>query len=71
MNDDILQGKWKQMRGQVKSWWGNLTDDDLDKISGRKEELIGIIQERYGYARERAASEVDRRLGELNKSLKG
>jgi uncharacterized protein YjbJ (UPF0337 family) len=64
MNQDILAGKWKQMRGEVKTWWGKLTDDDFDRISGQKDKLIGLIQERYGYAREQAEQEVERRLQE-------
>lgn len=68
MKDDILKVKWRQIRGQVQAWWGNLTDDDLDRINGRKDMLIGIIQQRYGYMRVRAMAEVDRRLGELNNS---
>jgi uncharacterized protein YjbJ (UPF0337 family) len=59
MNKDQLQGKWHQMKGAVKAQWGKLTNDDLDEIDGNLERLIGIVQERYGYARERAAKEVD------------
>jgi uncharacterized protein YjbJ (UPF0337 family) len=62
MNRDILEGNWKQLRGQVKEWWGELTDDDLDRIDGKKDQLIGRLQERYGYTRERAEEEVNRRL---------
>ncbi|MGE0489294.1 MAG: CsbD family protein [Vulcanimicrobiota bacterium] len=54
MNSDILKGKWKQMKGDVKAKWGKLTDDDLDRIEGDSEKLVGIIQERYGMAREEA-----------------
>jgi uncharacterized protein YjbJ (UPF0337 family) len=64
MNQDILAGKWKQMRGELKTWWGKLTDDDFDRIGGQKEKLIGVLQERYGYAREQAEQEIDRRLQE-------
>ncbi len=64
MNRDVLEGNWKQMRGQVKEWWGELTDDDLDRIDGKKDKLIGRLQERYGYSRERAEEEVNRRLSE-------
>jgi uncharacterized protein YjbJ (UPF0337 family) len=63
MNTDILEGKWKQLRGELKGWWGRLTDDDLDQISGSKDKLIGKIQERYGYSRDRAEQEVDERMG--------
>ena len=59
MNKDQLQGKWHQLKGAVKSQWGALTDDDLDRVNGDLERLIGVVQERYGYARERAAKEVD------------
>jgi len=62
LNQDVLKGKWKQMRGQVKQWWGDLTDDDLDQIDGSVDKLVGRLQERYGYAREDAQKEVDRRL---------
>jgi len=59
VNQDILQGKWKQARGQVKQQWGKLTDNQLDRIEGRSEELVGLVQEAYGYSRERAQKEVD------------
>lgn len=61
LNDDVLAGKWKQMRGQVKEWWGKLTDDDLDRAAGRSEQMVGLIQEKYGYTRERAQDEYNSR----------
>ena len=64
MNRDILQGKWKQIRGEAKKWWGELTDDDLDKVAGERDKLIGVMQERYGYAKDDAEREIDRRLRE-------
>ena len=67
MNADILKGKWKQLRGDVKKWWGDLTDDDLDRIAGDRDKLIGRIQERYGYAKEQAEAEVDRHLREYER----
>ena len=54
-----VEGNWKQMRGRVKERWGKLTDDDLNVISGRRDQLEGMIQERYGYARERARREIE------------
>jgi len=66
--NDILQGNWKQMKGQVKEWWGNLTDDDLTKIDGKRDKLVGVLQERYGYAQERAESEVTRRFDEYQRA---
>ncbi len=62
MNDDILQGNWKQLTGQVRNWWGKLTDDDVDQIAGNRDKLIGKLQERYGYSREQAEREIDRNM---------
>ena len=64
MNEDIFEGKWKQMRGNVREWWGKLTDDDFDRVAGKKDKLLGVLQERYGYTRERAEDEVNRRVRE-------
>ena len=60
MNRDILGGKWQQVRGKVKEQWGKLTDDDLTTAEGKFEKLSGLIQERYGYAREKAEGELER-----------
>jgi uncharacterized protein YjbJ (UPF0337 family) len=65
MNHDIFEGKWKQMRGQVKTWWAKLTDDDLDRIAGKSDQLIGLLQEKYGYTREYAEAEFNRWLNEV------
>ena len=65
MNDDVFTGQWRQMRGSVKSWWGKLTDDDLDRIGGQKDRLVGLIQERYGQTREEAERDVEQRLREF------
>jgi uncharacterized protein YjbJ (UPF0337 family) len=64
MNKDIFAGKWKQMKGQVKQWWGDLTDDDLDRIEGDRDKMIGLLQEKYGWTKDRAETEVDRRFGQ-------
>ena len=58
MNWDTIEGNWKQFRGKVEQKWGELTDDDLDVIDGKRTELIGRIQERYGKTREAAEREV-------------
>jgi uncharacterized protein YjbJ (UPF0337 family) len=71
MNRDILAGKWKQMRGELKTWWGKLTDDDVDMIGGQKDKLIGLLQERYGYTREQAEQEIERRLQEYGDKTGG
>ena len=65
MNTDILEGKWKQLRGKVREQWGELTDDELDQIAGRGEQLIGKIQEKYGYSREEAEQRVNQFLENL------
>lgn len=70
MNKDIVEGKWKQMRGEAKAWWGNLTDDDLDRAAGKFEVLAGLLQEKYGYSREKAANEIDRRVTEYEDNMK-
>ena len=66
MNKDILEGKWKQLRGQVKETWGDLTDDELDQIAGRYDQLVGKLQEIYGYNRQGAEAEVDDFLDEVD-----
>jgi uncharacterized protein YjbJ (UPF0337 family) len=58
MNTDVFAGKWKQIRGAAKQRWGELTDDDLKKVEGRLDRFTGVIQERYGYSRDRVESEV-------------
>lgn len=58
MNNDRVQGQWKQWKGQLKERWGRLTDDDLDVIAGRRDQLLGRIQERHGIAKEEADRQV-------------
>jgi len=70
MNKDIFEGKWKQMRGEAKSWWGKLTDDDLDRAAGKFDVLTGMLQEKYGYTRERATDEIDKRITAYEANLK-
>jgi uncharacterized protein YjbJ (UPF0337 family) len=69
MNEDILKGQWKQLRGKMKEWWGVLTDDDLDKINGRRDQLIGVLQEKYGFTKDQATRELDDRLGQLQQPI--
>jgi uncharacterized protein YjbJ (UPF0337 family) len=58
MNWDIVKGNWKQFRGRVKEQWGDLTDDDLDRIDGKREQLVGRIQEKYGISKDEASSRI-------------
>ena len=59
MNDDEMQGKLKQAKGRIQSKWGELTGDEVERMEGDREELIGKVQEKYGYSREKAEQEVD------------
>jgi uncharacterized protein YjbJ (UPF0337 family) len=63
MNWDRIEGNWKQFTGKVKEKWGDLTDDDLTTINGRRDQLEGKIQERYGYSKDQAKKAVDDWLG--------
>lgn len=59
MNADILKGKWLQLKGSLREKWGNLTDDDVDRVGGNFDRLVGLIQEKYGYQKQDAEKEVD------------
>jgi uncharacterized protein YjbJ (UPF0337 family) len=67
--DDILEGNWKQLKGTIKEWWGRLTDDDLMIIEGNRDQLVGRLQERYGWTREQAEADVRTRLNEYERTL--
>jgi uncharacterized protein YjbJ (UPF0337 family) len=58
MNWDRIEGNWKQLKGKARQQWGKLTDDDLDVIAGKKDELLGKIQERHGIARDEAERQL-------------
>ena len=66
MNTDTFEGRWRQMRGELRSWWGKLSENDFEKIAGRKDRLLGMLQEKYGYTREAAQQEIDRRFREYD-----
>jgi uncharacterized protein YjbJ (UPF0337 family) len=70
MNKDIFEGKWKQVRGEAKLWWGKLTDDDLDKVGGQFDVFAGLLQEKYGYSREQAEAEIEKQMNEYETRLK-
>lgn len=59
MNWDQVEGKWTQYKGKVKEKWGKLTDDDLNVIGGKRDQLVGKLQARYGTAREEAQKQAD------------
>lgn len=59
MNKDTIKGDWNLLKGKVKEKWGKLTDDDLTKINGKKEQLLGAIQKKYGLAKDKAEQELN------------
>ena len=64
MNADVLKGRWSQMKGDIRSRWGKLTDDDMMQIQGDTEKLIGKLQERYGMKREQAERDLNEMLNQ-------
>ena len=58
MNWDRIEGNWKQLKGRVREQWGRLTDDELDKIAGRRERLAGCLQNSYGIAKDEAETQI-------------
>lgn len=59
MNSDQMAGQWKEIKGKVKAQWGKLTDDDLQVIDGRREQLVGVLQKHYGIAKEEVEKQVN------------
>lgn len=59
MNSDILKGNWKEMKGKIKEAWGDLTDDEIKKVDGNYESLVGTIQKKYGETKERAEESIN------------
>jgi len=70
MNEDVLQGKWKQVKGDLKSFWGKLTDDDVMRLDGSSEKLAGVLQERYGYTKQEAQEEIARFLSKVDERIR-
>ena len=69
MNSDQFEGKWKQLKGSVKQRWGKFTDDDVTALSGKKDEFVGKLQERYGITKEQATKEADEWAHAANSDL--
>ncbi len=67
---DILTGKWHELKGQVRQQWGKLTDDDMLRLSGKTEELAGVLQQRYGYGKAQAETEIHNWLMKHDKKVK-
>jgi uncharacterized protein YjbJ (UPF0337 family) len=66
MNKDIIKGKWKEVKGQLRQQWGKFTDDDVEKMKGSYEELHGLLRKRYGYEKD----ETDKKIEEFVKKNK-
>ena len=69
MNKDVFEGKWKQVRGEAKVWWGKLTDDDLDKVGGQFDVFAGLLQEKYGYSRAQAEREIEQHMQAFDSAM--
>lgn len=70
MNENILEGKWKQLRGYLRERWGELTDDELDQIAGKRDRLAGLLQERYGYTQMEAEQQIDDFVSEWEEKVR-
>ena len=67
MNQDQLEGKWKQMMGSFKEKWGKFTDDDITRFKGNREQIIGALQEKYGQTKEQAQKDFDNWYASFNR----
>jgi uncharacterized protein YjbJ (UPF0337 family) len=67
---ETFASQWTQVRRELKAWWDQLTNDDLEKVASQKDQLVALIQEKYRYTRQRALQEVDRRLHAYNDMLR-
>lgn len=65
MNEDMWDGQWRMMRVHAREWWSKLTEEDLDYATGERGLLVSVLQQRYGWTRERAGREIDRHSKEL------
>ena len=68
MNWNQIEGNWEQFKGQVRQTWAKLTDDDLARANGKRDQLVGRLQERYGYTKEKAEREIDAFLKKIQSS---
>ena len=70
MNRDVFEGKWELIRTESKSWWGKLTDEDLERTAGKFDAFVGLLQEKYGFTRQRAIHEIEKRVTRFEADLK-
>ena len=69
VNQDILEGKWHELKGQARQTFAKLTDDDIERLSGKMEELSGVLQQKYGYNKAKADAEINNWVKEADKKL--
>lgn len=70
MNWDQIEGEWKNLKGNIREKWAKFTDDDLELIAGKKDRLVGKLQERYGLAKDRAEAELDQYIASMDSERK-
>ena len=70
MDTTILEGMWKQIRGKAKVWWSKLNEKDLDRVAGKFDLLVGMLQEKYGYSRRQAVQEISQRVIDYRSELR-
>ncbi len=70
MNWDVIEGQWKNLKGNIREKWAKLTDDDYELIGGKKDKFVGKLQERYGYGKDEAEKEVDSYIAGMNSNYK-
>lgn len=70
MNQDVLSGKWKEIKGEVRKAWGKLTDDEVEKTKGNLDSISGLVQQKYGYAKDDANKKVNDWLEQFDDKLK-
>lgn len=66
MNWDVIEGKWKQLKGEARKQWGKITDSEWEELGGNKDKFLGKLQERYGWSRDEAEQRADEYFGNLN-----
>lgn len=69
MNKEIIEGKWQQVKGDVKTRWGDLTDDEIDQVDGQREKLAGLLKEKYGKDKDEVEKEIDDWVEDVKKRL--
>jgi len=70
-SSETFDAEWTRVKGHARQWWNRLSESDLEQVSGEKDRLVRLVQEKYGYARERAEQEIDRRLREYHDMEQG